>query len=64
MKWSDRRKLLIDICGNVSDELVISSNDELAPLIGVLGTKYIDDYRLQLKSQMKPINERIESYSH
>ena len=61
MKWQDRRKLLIDICGDVSDELVISSNDELAPLIGVLGTKSIDDYRLQLKSQMKPINEELKA---
>lgn len=61
MKWQDRRKLLIDICGDVSDELVISSNDELEPLIGVLGTKSIDDYRLQLKSQMKPINEELKA---
>lgn len=61
MKWQDRRKLLIDICGDVSDEIVISSNEELAPLIGVLGTKSIDDYRLQLKSQMKPINEELKA---
>ena len=61
MKWQDRRKLLIDICGDVSDELVISSNDELEPLIGGLGTKSIDDYRLQLKSQMKPINEELKA---
>ena len=61
MKWQDRRKLLIDICGDVSDEIVISSNKELAPLIGVLGTKSIDDYRLQLKSQMKPINDELKA---
>ncbi len=61
MKWQDRRKLLIDICGDVSDELVISSNDELAPLTGMLGTKSIDDYRLQLKSQMKPINDELKA---
>ena len=61
MKWQDRRKLLIDICGDVSDEIVISSNEELAPLNGVLGTKSIDDYRLQLKSQMKPINDELKA---
>lgn len=61
MKWQDRRKLLIDICGDVSDELVVSSNEELAPLIGVLGSKSIDDYRLQLKSQMKPINDELKA---
>lgn len=61
MKWQDRRKLLIDICGDVSDEIVISSNEELAPLLRVLGTKSIDDYRLQLKSQMKPINDELKA---
>lgn len=61
MKWQDRRKLLIEICGDVSDELVVSSNEELAPLMGVLGSKSIDDYRLQLKSQMKPINDELKA---
>ena len=61
MKWQDRRKLLIDICGDVSDELVVFSNEELAPLMGVLGSKSIDDYRLQLKSQMKPINDELKA---
>lgn len=61
MKWQDRRKLLIDICGDVSDELVISSNEELVPLMGVLVSKSIDDYRLQLKSQMKPINDELKA---
>lgn len=61
MKWQDRRKLLIDICGDVSDELVVSSNEELAPLMGVLESKLIDDYRLQLKSQIKPINDELKT---
>lgn len=60
MKWQERRSLLIDICGDVSDELVIASNGDLAPLLSVISTKSIDDYRLQLKSQMKPINEELK----
>lgn len=61
MKWHDRRKLLIDICGDVSDELVIASNGDLAPLMSVIASKSIDDYRLQLKSQMKPINDELKA---
>lgn len=61
MKWQDRRSLLIDICGDVSDELVISSNNDLAPLMGIVASKSIDDYRLQLKSQMKPINDELKA---
>lgn len=61
MKWQDRRKLLIDICGDVSDRLVIDSNADLEPLMDVIAIKSIDDYRLQLKSQMKPINDELKA---
>ena len=61
MKWQDRRSLLIDICGDVSDEVVIASNSDLAPLNGVLASKSVDDYRLQLKSKMKPINDELKA---
>lgn len=61
MKWQDRRSLLIDICGDVSDELVINSLNDLAPLNGVLASKSVDDYRLQLKSKMKPINDELKA---
>lgn len=61
MKWQDRRKTLIDICGDVSDEVVIASNSDLAPLNGVLASKSVDDYRLQLKSKMKPINDELKA---
>ena len=61
MKWQDRRQMLIDICGNVSGELVIRSNKDLEPLADVLSGKSVDDYRAQLKSQMKPINEELKA---
>ena len=61
MKWQDRRKMLIDICGDVSDELIISSNKYLVPLSQYLSNKSVDDLRAQLKSQMKPINEELKA---
>lgn len=61
MKWQDRRKMLIDICGDVSDEVVIASNKGLEPLLSALNGKNVDDYRTQLKSQMKPINEELKA---
>lgn len=60
MKWQDRRKMLIDICGDVSDSVVIVNNSVLEPLNKYLGTKSVDDLRLQLKSQMKPINDELK----
>lgn len=61
MKWQDRRKMLIEMCGDIPDSAVISQNSELKPLESVIGTKSIDDYRLQLKSQMKPINDELKA---
>lgn len=61
MKWQDRRSLLIDICGDIDDMAVVSSNSELAPLCKVMPGKTIDEYRLQLKSQMKPINDELKA---
>lgn len=61
MKWQDRRKTLIDICGDVSDELVINSLNDLAPLQQLLNGKSVDDLRAQLKSQMKPINDELKT---
>ena len=61
MKWQDRRKTLIDICGDVSDELVINSLNDLAPLQQLLNGKSVDDLRAQLKSKMKPINDELKA---
>lgn len=61
MKWQERRKLLIDICGNISDEAVINAHKELLPLTAYLKSKSVEDLRAQLKSQMKPINEELKA---
>ena len=61
MKWQDRRSLLIDMCGDIPDSAVIAQNSDLQLLESIIATKSIDDYRLQLKSQMKPINDELKA---
>lgn len=60
MKWQDRRKMLIDICGDIDDSAVIASNNALSPLNDYLSSKSVNDLRMQLKSQMKPINDELK----
>lgn len=60
MKWQDRRKMLIDICGDIDDSAVIASNNVLLPLNDYLSNKSVNDLRMQLKSQMKPINDELK----
>ncbi|MBC3889472.1 AAA family ATPase [Acetobacterium paludosum] len=66
LKWTDRRELLLSVCGDITDKQVIASSTELSPLRDVIngenGTKYtIDDYLKIAKSQMVKINETIKS---
>lgn len=60
MKWQDRRKMLIDICGDIPDTSIIASHGEFEPLAAYLSNKSINDLRAQLKSQMKPINDELK----
>lgn len=61
MKWQDRRKMLIDICGDIPDSEVIAQNGDLKPLESMINGMGVDDLRLQLKSQMKPINDELKA---
>ena len=57
--WQDRRKILMDICGTISDADIISSVDELKPLADV--DTSIDDYRKTLKAKAKKVNDELET---
>lgn len=61
MNWRDRRKLLIDLLGDISDDAVFATNSELAALEPSLNGKTVEDLRAQLKSQMKPINSELKT---
>jgi len=66
LKWTDRRELLLSVCGDITDEQVIALYEELAPLgaiiNGVNNPKIsIDDYLKISKSTMTRINEDLKS---
>jgi len=60
MKWQDRRALLIEICGDISDEDVIASNPSLAKLNDLLNGKTMEDMKKIITSQKKHINDELE----
>jgi hypothetical protein len=65
LKWTDRRELLLSVCGDITDEQVIASSDELAPLMDIINSESgritIDDYLKISKSSMTKINEDLKS---
>jgi DNA repair exonuclease SbcCD ATPase subunit len=60
MHWQDRRKLLIELCGDTTDEEVIESNDKLSKLKEILGDHKIDDYKKLVAAQKNEINKELE----
>lgn len=61
LHWSDRQKILLDVCGDVTFDDVIESNDELEDLPEILGGKDIEDYQAEVKSKKKKINKKLDS---
>ncbi|MGE8003997.1 hypothetical protein [Lysinibacillus sp. NPDC093216] len=60
MKWQDKRQLLLEICGDISDDEVIASNKALAKLNELLNGKTLDEMKKIIASKKKHINDELE----
>jgi hypothetical protein len=60
VKWQDRRKLLLEVCGDVSDFEVIHSNKQLLPLEAILRERDMDKHKAVIVERMKRINQEIK----
>lgn len=60
LKWQDRRKVLLEVAGDVTDEEVIKSNKDLAQLLDVLNGRSIEDHRKVIAAKKKEINNQLE----
>lgn len=60
LHWQDRRKLLVEACGNVSDADVIAADPALAPLEEILGRRTLDDHRRVLQATRTKTNKSLE----
>lgn len=60
MKWEARRKLLMEVCGDVPDDEVIKSSEELQDLVSILSGRKLDDHKKVVAGQRKKINDQIE----
>lgn len=60
MKWQDRREILMEVCGDLSDKEVIESNKELAKLPSILKGRSIEDHKKVLQAKKTEVNKEIE----
>ncbi len=60
LKWQDRRKTLLEIVGDITDQDVINANPQLKELPTILQNKTVEEYKKVIGSRRKAINEELE----
>lgn len=60
LSWKERRRILLEICGDLSDQEVINSNSFLSGLQDILGKRSIEEHRKIVAAKMKEINKELE----
>jgi DNA repair exonuclease SbcCD ATPase subunit len=60
LKWQERRKILLQVCGDISDDDVIASSRELAKLPSILNGRNIEDHRKVIAARRAEINKELD----
>lgn len=60
MHWTDRRAMLLKVCGDITDEDVIASNGDLAELKDLFGALSMQKFVEKIKARLKDINAQID----
>lgn len=58
--WQNRRKLLLEMCGDISDEDVIAEYSELKALNDILSGHSVDDHRKVVAAKKSAINKELD----
>lgn len=58
--WQNRRKLLLEMCGDVDNASVINSKDELKRLTELLNGRSVDEQRKIIASKKTAINKELD----
>ena len=58
--WQNRRKLLLEMCGDISDEDVIAEYSELKALTDILSGHSVDDHRKVVAAKKTAINKELD----
>ena len=58
--WQNRRKLLLEMCGDIDDAAVINSREDLKRLADLLEGRTVDDQRKVIASKKTAINKELD----
>ena len=60
LHWEKRREIILQVCGDVSDDEVISSDKALVDLPSILNGRLLDDHRKVVAAQKAKINGELK----
>ncbi|WP_144625144.1 coiled-coil domain-containing protein [Bacillus velezensis] len=61
MKWQDRRKILLEICGDITQEEVFKANPSVKALESILNKRSIEDHRKVIAAKQGEINKELKA---
>lgn len=61
LHWKERRGLLLEVCGDVTDQDVINANEELAGLPDILGKRSLEQHRKIVDARRREINKELQT---
>ncbi|NUU73986.1 AAA family ATPase [Paenibacillus xylanilyticus] len=60
LKPDARRKVLLEVCGEMTDAEIIAGNKQLAPLADILGDRNLEDHRKVIAARRTEINKELD----
>lgn len=60
LHWEEKRKMLFEITGDITDEQVIESSKELKPLLDIINNRTIEDHKKVIGEKLKRAKEDLE----
>lgn len=61
LKWQDRRSVLLQIAGEITNEELFNSNPDFAPLANILQDKTLEEYKREVAAKKKKIKTDLEA---
>ncbi|MGW6724242.1 AAA family ATPase, partial [Streptomyces sp. NPDC054995] len=61
LKWQDRRKILLEISGDVTAEEVFSKNPSVAALESILKKRSLEEHRKVIAGKQREINKQLDA---
>ena len=59
LHWQERRSILLDICGDISDEEIIAGNESLSRIPEILAGKTLEEQKKIITAQKTKLNKEL-----